>query len=109
MRCTARSTPLLEQVFATGEACVPFYPSVPDTRSPQQLVPLSRCKTTAQSCFDAPRLQELVPIKVAKEAKQKDVCAAPALTVTCESDIFAALGLAYVPPHMRFFNNMTKE
>lgn len=28
----------------------------------------------------------------------------PAVAATCESDIFHALGLAYVPPHMRMFN-----
>ena len=25
--------------------------------------------------------------------------------ITCETDIFRALGLAYVPPHKRFFHN----
>ncbi|GMH43411.1 hypothetical protein BSKO_11333 [Bryopsis sp. KO-2023] len=30
---------------------------------------------------------------------------APALECKCETDIFTYLGLAYVPPHMRFFHN----
>ena len=54
-------------------------------------------------------MQELVPIKEAMDTKLKEVSVAQALTLACETDIFAALGLAYVPFHMRFFNNETKE
>lgn len=29
----------------------------------------------------------------------------PSLVCKCEGDIFRALGLSYVPPHMRYFHN----
>ena len=55
--------------------------------------------------------KELLPIKRAKAGKgtDDDIATAAPIQLQCETELFSALGLAYVPPNMRFFDVRTKQ
>ena len=56
-------------------------------------------------------MQGLYPI--IKRGRKKGVAAdsivGPCVPCQCETDIFARLGLSYVPPQMRVFNLKTRQ
>lgn len=65
-----------------------------------------QCPTWCQCAPKSPPSPGQVPRLLLREnhCTVVDQPLEPAVAATCESDIFHALGLAYVPPHMRMFN-----